>query len=70
MNNKVVGQSVEDKNYKFIKRFFEITISELCKELKLSRSYFMAGKYSPAVYDVARDVLEIKIAKLFIEDDK
>ena len=55
-----------NKDYKFIKGFFEITITEICKELKLSRSYLMAGKYSPAVYDVVRDYLEIKIAKLYL----
>ena len=55
-----------NKDYKFIKGFFEITITKICKELKLSRSYLMAGKYPEAVYDVVRDYLEIEIAKLYL----
>ena len=70
--NKIeeINESKKDRDYLFIKGFFDITITEVCKELKLSRSYLMAGKYSPSVYSAVRDYLEIKLSKLYVPEVK
>lgn len=58
---------LKDEDYLFIKGFFAIGITKICKELKLSRGYLIAGKYQDKeVYKKARREIEKELAKLYL----
>lgn len=60
MNNK------QCKDFIFIKNFNKITMTAICKKLKLNRSYVMSGNASPEVYSLIKQniLLEVENAKI------
>ena len=59
----------ENKDFKFIKNFNKITMTALCKELGLSRSYVMSGMASDEVYALLKKNILIKVENAQINND-
>lgn len=61
MNNKK-----QCKDFIFIKNFNKITMTAICKKLKLNRSYVMSGQASDEVYSLIKQniLLEVENAKI------
>lgn len=58
---------IQDENYTYLKNFFKIGITNICKKLKLDRSYLIAGKYKDKeVYKKVRREIEKEVAKLYL----
>lgn len=58
---------LKDEDYLFIKGFFAIGITKICKDLKLSRGHLIAGKYQDKeVYKKVRREIEKEVAKLYL----
>ena len=55
------------EDLEFIKKFSKITISKICKELKISSSNLYSEKVSQEKVKLIRKRIESKIAELYIE---
>lgn len=55
---------MQNKDFEYIKKFFSITQTKLCKDLNLSRSVMMSGKGKEEDYKIMRKAIELEIAKL------
>lgn len=56
----------QSKDFIFIKNFNKITMTAICKKLKLNRSYVMSGQASDEVYSLIKQniLLEVENAKI------
>lgn len=55
------------EDLEFIKKFSKITISKICKELKINSSNLYSGKVSQEKLKLVRKRIESKVAELYIE---
>ena len=60
------AKSINTEDYKYMKKFFNIKISDIAKRLKLDRSYLAGGYYPEEKYKLVRKEIEKEIAKLYI----
>lgn len=61
LNNNVLNE-----DYVFIKGFFKITLTDICKRLNISRTYLTAGGYTEDVYRKVKKEIEKEIARLYL----
>ena len=53
----------------FIKNFQKITLTRICKELKISRSNIITGRAKKEYINLVRRKIENEIAKLYLMED-
>lgn len=59
-------KSINNEDYKYMKKFFKIKLNVIAKKLKLDRSYLGAGGYPEEKYKLVRKEIEKEIAKLYL----
>ena len=65
---KKIPKNINNEDLLFIKGFTNITISKICKELKISRATLISGRYvNEEKYRMVRKELEKRIAKLYLK---
>lgn len=64
---KQIPKNINNKDFKFIKEFNKITMTGICKELEISRSYAMQGYASDETYKKIKETIEKKFAKIYID---
>lgn len=65
--NKKIPKNFYNENYKYMKGFTKITVSDICRKLKLSRPVIMQGNGTDEQYILIRKEIEKNIAKLYIK---
>lgn len=65
---KQIGKNYNNENLIFIRGFSDITITKICKKLKICRSNLIMGQYvDEAKYKLVRREIEKEIAKLYLK---
>ena len=58
---------IENEDYLFIKKFFDIKITKMCNKLKIDRSRLISGKYKDiSIYKKIRREIEKEVAKIYL----
>ena len=58
----------KNSEYKYIRGFSSISISGICKKLKINRSSLISGKTKTKNYTLVKREIEREIAKLYLGD--
>lgn len=54
------------KEYKYVRGFSSISISGICRKLKINRSNIMSGRSKNEKYVLVKEEIEKEIAKLYL----
>lgn len=58
----------KNSEYEYIRGFSSISISGICKKLKINRSSLISGKTKTKNYTLVKREIEREIAKLYLGD--
>lgn len=62
-------EKIEDKkNLDFILKFNKITLTKICKKLKISKNNIYSGRMSEKTATMIKEEIESEIAKLYIKN--
>lgn len=61
-----LNSNILNEDYVFIRGFFKITLTDICKRLKINRCYLTSGGYPEEKYKQVRREIEKEIAKLYL----
>lgn len=64
---KRIPKNIGNEDLLWIRGFTSITISGVCKKLKIDRSYLVGGYYPEEKYKLVRKEIEKEIAKLYLK---
>lgn len=64
---KIKNQN-KSSEYKYIRGFSSISISGICKRLKVNRSNIISGKGKQENFKLVKREIEKEIARLYLED--
>lgn len=65
-HKKQVPKNINNKDFRFIREFNKITMTGICKELGISRSYVMQGYGSNETYQKIKESIEKKFANIYL----
>lgn len=70
MNLKRIPKNYNDENFKYIKNFIKINLTDICSKFGYTRSAIAGGFGSVEQYQIIRKEIEQRIAKLYLNDEE
>lgn len=53
----------------YVKKFKKITVNKICKEKGLNKGNVSSGRANDEIYNIIKEEIENKIAKLYIKEE-